>query len=1203
MLRRIAVSWRVLAPALTLASACGLAGAAQRPPPLGAELPASQEDPQQEVSPDATASTDAPPAEQVPAAQIEARIAALRAIDSPTDVQKRELALLEEAGGYLTQIAEADRQAATFTREAADIEARVAALQEEIDRPPPGPLEGVGAAAEQEELTALLAAARTALASEQQALKTLEADSQHRTARRVAIPQERQLAQEQIDRLEGALSAAAKLDEPQELRQAQRWRLLAEKQAHEATIRLLDAELASYDARVPLRVPRQQAQAKRIALAEQKVAALTQALDQRRQRDAQQREEEARRTSVQAVAAHPIARAIYEENTRIAAEMSDVLQRVKQHAQQRDRSLALLSKWRDRRSRMQNRIERLGGYTEAIGIELRRWLIELREVAVSERTLREVRSEQNRVQLRMAEIAEELNRLADKETYAAALLAESESPVPLEQEAEVAAQVMEALRARERDFLIPLDQLYDDYSSGTLIDLVEAERLLIATTDELRRFVEEHVLWIQSAPPLRSANVDQLRAALAWLLNLESWRGAARAAMGGLRASWALHAVMIAVLGLLIVLRQRIKRAIGDINAAAQRPSFLSYGATLASIALVLLLALPGPLVLMLLASSLQGEGDPTSFTTKLAAGFGRIAALLLLCSFMSNLCREDGTAHVQFHWRAASCRLLRRHLRWFVPLLLPLSFLHTITNQDPFDPHQDSLGRAAFMAAMIVCSVFIWRLLNTRTGILQEFVARQRGGWLDRLRHIWFPAMALAPAGLALLAGLGYFYTAIQLELRTLSCVMLILAAVVFSAMIMRWLVVSQRRLAIDQARRRIKQLTETGTEAETEAAKIIDAANKIDVEALTRQSRRLVRFVIGSIVLLAVALIWSDVLPAFNALQDIELGWTRSVVKSAGSTVDGAIEGALEGGVEGAKQAGGAGAVERSDVPVTLLDLLRTLVILTLTFIIGRNLPAMMEITVLQRLPLSSGGRYATSTLVRYAIYIIGVVWALDGIGLGWSKVQWLAAAITVGLGFGLQEIVANFVSGIIILFEQPIRVGDTVTVGDKSGTVSRIRMRATTIVDWDRKEHIIPNKEFVTGQIVNWTLSDTTLRITVPVGVEYGTDPQLVKRVLLEAAKKVEHVAEDPAPMALFRGFGDSSLDFELRVFIPHINHLLTVKDSLLAAVTTAFDEAGVVIAFPQREIRIRSISAPVRFEQVAPVERDNTSASAKNENPAD
>ena len=196
---------------------------------------------------------------------------------------------------------------------------------------------------------------------------------------------------------------------------------------------------------------------------------------------------------------------------------------------------------------------------------------------------------------------------------------------------------------------------------------------------------------------------------------------------------------------------------------------------------------------------------------------------------------------------------------------------------------------------------------------------------------------------------------------------------------------------------------------------------------------------------------------------------------------------------------------------------------------------------------------------------------------VGLGSSKIQWLAAALTFGLAFGLQEIFANFVSGLIILLERPIRVGDVVTVGETEGRVTQLRMRATTIQDWDRKEYLIPNKEFITGSVINWSLTDSTTRLIVPVGVAYGSDTKRARALLLEAARNNPLVLSDPAPSAIFLSFGASSLDFELRVFMPNRDLWPEIVDQLHSAIDAAFRDAGIEIAFPQRDLHLRSIDA--------------------------
>jgi potassium-dependent mechanosensitive channel len=173
----------------------------------------------------------------------------------------------------------------------------------------------------------------------------------------------------------------------------------------------------------------------------------------------------------------------------------------------------------------------------------------------------------------------------------------------------------------------------------------------------------------------------------------------------------------------------------------------------------------------------------------------------------------------------------------------------------------------------------------------------------------------------------------------------------------------------------------------------------------------------------------------------------------------------------------------------------------------------------------------------------------------------VQWLAAAFTVGLGFGLQEIFANFASGLLLLVERPIRVGDTVSVGDVTGKVTRIRIRATTIVDGDLRELIVPNKEFISGKVMNWTLTDTTSRMTIKVGVPRGSDPDLVRQILLQVAASHPLVLKDPPPHALFDEFAGDALNFTLNVYMASRDVYVQLRHELNAGINAALQQSGI------------------------------------------
>jgi potassium efflux system protein len=228
-----------------------------------------------------------------------------------------------------------------------------------------------------------------------------------------------------------------------------------------------------------------------------------------------------------------------------------------------------------------------------------------------------------------------------------------------------------------------------------------------------------------------------------------------------------------------------------------------------------------------------------------------------------------------------------------------------------------------------------------------------------------------------------------------------------------------------------------------------------------------------------------------------------------------------------------------------------------------------------------MPAGSRYAVTTLTAYAVVSLGLVLLLATLGVQWSQLQWLVAALGVGIGFGLQEIVANFVSGLIILFERPVRVGDIVSVGGTDGVVTRIRIRATTIRNWDRQELLVPNKDLVTGRVLNWSLSDKMTRVVVVAGVAYESDVDAALELMREAAEEHPKVLDDPAPVLSFEGFGDNALTLILRAYLASIDDRVATITDLHKAINRKFAAAGIVIAFPQRDLHLDA-SRPLQVE---------------------
>jgi potassium efflux system protein len=364
---------------------------------------------------------------------------------------------------------------------------------------------------------------------------------------------------------------------------------------------------------------------------------------------------------------------------------------------------------------------------------------------------------------------------------------------------------------------------------------------------------------------------------------------------------------------------------------------------------------------------------------------------------------------------------------------------------------------------------------------------------------------------------------------------------------MLERWFVLGKHNLALRKFRASQAAAMEAG---DGTPENIAIPEDDISVQEVDAQTTSLLRGLRLSLLTLGMLWVWLDVIPAIYRLDEFAM-WHFS-----------------DTGPDGL----------RVELPVTLASVLLGVFALVATVIGSRNLPGLVEISLLSRAGVDAASRYMISSLLRYTIVIGGTLIGFSLLGMRWSQLQWMAAALTVGLGFGLQEIFANFVSGIILLFERPFRVGDVITVGDMSGRVTRIRTRATTILDFDNKEIVMPNKTFITGHLTNWGLSDTTTRVIIRVGVAYGSDPEKVRTLLLQAAAEDRRVVKEPAPTCWFLTFGSSSLDFELRVFVASLSERLESQNDLNIRINALFAEHGIEIAFPQLDLHVRDMPKP-------------------------
>jgi small-conductance mechanosensitive channel len=247
--------------------------------------------------------------------------------------------------------------------------------------------------------------------------------------------------------------------------------------------------------------------------------------------------------------------------------------------------------------------------------------------------------------------------------------------------------------------------------------------------------------------------------------------------------------------------------------------------------------------------------------------------------------------------------------------------------------------------------------------------------------------------------------------------------------------------------------------------------------------------------------------------------------------------------------------------------------------TFLISWIFQKVLMDKMLVRRKVEKGVRHSIGRLFHYFFIFVGFLLALSTLGIEITKLTIMLSALGVGIGFGLQSVVNNFVSGLILLFERPVRVGDYVEIGGQWSEIKKIGLRSTTVQTFDNADVIIPNADLITNQVTNWTLSNRRVRLIIPVGVAYGSDIPLVVETLKACAKTNSMLAQTPEPQVLFLSFGESSLDFELRVWILDVENRLNVQSELHQEIDRRFREANIEIAFPQRDLHLRNVDDSV------------------------
>ena len=594
--------------------------------------------------------------------------------------------------------------------------------------------------------------------------------------------------------------------------------------------------------------------------------------------------------------------------------------------------------------------------------------------------------------------------------------------------------------------------------------------------------------------------------------------------------------VVIAAL-LILLTRRRLIAAIERTGASIHRASTDRFYYTGQALLWTTLLAVPIPLLVGFIGWGLQQTSGAAPWLRGIAEGLQIAAWITLVLAFLAVLSRPGGVGAVHYRWRENPLVRSRQAMIWFAAVYIPALLITYGGLYEDASDYLFSVGRISLMLAHAWMAFILWRLLRFSDGVLSAAIREEPSSFIARWRYLWVPLVIAAPLALVVIAWLGYMMTALQLSLGLLHTAALIAGGVVLYRLARRWFRIRQRRLALAEELEKRRARQEAASTQDQQSGDVIvvdpEAEEALDLVSITEQTRDMLQLFFGLGIAVAILLVWSETYPLFATLDAV-------TVPLAGT--------------------------------LTLLGLAKAIVIAVVTYIAARNLPGLLELAALRATSIEAGSRHAISTLSQYALIALGLTALFNVLQVDWAKLGWIAAALSVGIGFGLQDVVANFVSGLIVLFERPIRVGDYVTVSGTTGTVTKIRIRATTITTRDRQDFLVPNKTLITSSILNWTLTTGLNRIIIRLGVAVGTDTEKARRLLLDIAADHPMVLKDPAPVAIFEQFGASSLDLVLYAFLAEVSTRTRTTSDLYTEIDKRFAAAGIDIPNPQFDLTL-------------------------------
>ncbi|GAB6164247.1 mechanosensitive ion channel [Thermostilla marina] len=1036
----------------------------------------------------------------------------------------------------------------------------LASLTEALEEEP-------GAADSIEELERQLDEKQKALDEARKLRDALEAEAARRMSARGDLPKRAEAARQRRQEIEARMKAFTPGDDPVVTR-AQVVVLQAQWAAAFLEEEACTAELEYYRASAESLFPLQR------RVAEQRLIVAGQLVERWRRyvaRRTQQVAEQAAQLAQERLDEIPEQlRPLAETTSKLAADIAEVTNKLQIADDEFAAASAKLEDIRRSFEKMQERLQTVG-MNRSLGLLLRTQKASLPDTRRLEADTRKRQEQIRELQWTILDLNDRHVQLPPWDQEVDQWLARLPEDLSYSEQLELERTVTELLRERNELYDRQL-RAYNDYLEK-LVELDNTRREMLRLVEEYNDFIDEHVFWIRSAPPLTP---NELLAAARLTLGVAAHAvspkfvgdlsAALRSEIVGYLPLWALAAVVFLAWGVFL---PRIRARLSKLGDLAKASTCRKYRYTLEALLWTVVEALFVPAVCAFVGWRLLEAADATSAATSVGTALLQVARFVALYSLILGLVRVNGLGEAHFQWPQTAIVVARRQLRWFIPAGAVTIYLYYWIEQYGDERWIGAAGRFLFLIYFVFFAYAAHRIFYPNGRFMRALRAETPGASLVRFRHTIYFLVIAGPIAFMTLAAAGYLYTAAQLSVQFRYTLFLPIALGVLGALFSRWVLLRRRTLAITRAQQKREEM-EKEKEKETDSGDgslldqfILKPLPELDLALIGEQTQRLVHSLLIVLGCLGLWWIWSEAFPALGILYQIKL-WqvtttvTQTVMGGGGEPISVPVTQA---------------------VAVTLADLGLAIIIGIVTWIAARNMSGVVEIVIPRGVRLDPGVRYAIAMVANYAVVTIGGILAFAQLGIGWSQVQWLVAAVGVGLGFGLQEIFANFVSGLIILFERPIRVGDVVTVNGETGIVSKIHIRATTILNWERRELIVPNKSFITSDVLNWTLSDALNRLTFNVGVAYGSDTDRVTELLHEIVRSNPNVLDDPAPIITFDSFGDSTLNFTVRCYLPNLDNRLSTTHQLHSEIHRRFHEEGIEIAFPQQDLHVRSLPKEV------------------------